>query len=73
MSRSIGDILGELRTLHSLQADTQNQLRSVRRAQLEQASHEAALLATIDGRGKKIDRVLDEYTTAMAERCKETA
>jgi hypothetical protein len=73
VTRSIGDILGELRTLHSLQADAHVQLASVRRQQLEQASHEASLLAALDGRGKKIDRVLDEYTTAMAERCKETA
>ena len=69
MSRSIGDILGELRSLHSLQADAQNVLAGVRREQLKLTSFEASVLAAIDGRSKKIDKVLDEYSRAMHERC----
>lgn len=67
MSRSIGEVLGEPRALHSLQADAQSQLLSIRRSQAELVAHEASLLLAIDGRGRKIDKVLDEYTTTMAE------
>lgn len=68
--RDIGAILGELRALHSLQADAQVQLHSVRRSQADLLTHEASILAAIDGRGKKIDRLLDEYGQAMSERGK---
>jgi hypothetical protein len=70
MSRTIGEVLSELKALHSLQADAQAQLISVRRQQAEMVAHEASLLLAIDGRGRKIDKVLDEYGQAMAERGK---
>ena len=67
MTRDVATILGELRGLHSMQADAQVQLTSVRREIDKLISHEASILAAIDGRGRKIDRTLDEYTQAMNE------
>lgn len=60
-------ILGELRTLHGMQAEAQTVLGNVRREQLKLASFEASVIAAIDGRGRKIDKLLDEYGIAVKE------
>ena len=50
-----------------MQAEAQIVLSNVRRDQLKLTSFEASVLLAIDGRGKKIDRLLDEYGQAVKE------
>jgi hypothetical protein len=72
VTRNAGAIIGELKALHSLQADAQVQLTSVRIAKAGLDEHEDSLLLAISGRSDKIDRLLDEYRIATRT-TKETA
>ncbi|MGY1737289.1 hypothetical protein [Geodermatophilus sp. SYSU D00684] len=71
MSESPSDrivhIDNRLRALHSVVEDARTELDEVRRRQAELADMEAALLATIDARCRRLDDLLDERLRAGAD------
>lgn len=58
--RPLALVDGELRTLVSLQHDATQQLASIRRQITELQCHELSVIASVDMRNRKIDRLLDQ-------------